>query len=461
MTESTTLVWFRRDLRVGDQPTFLAARSTADRALALFVFDPALLGPAGEARRWFLYGCLRELAGSLGGRLLFVAGEPAAVVPRVARELGASTVHVAADFGPYGSRRDTAVEQALAADGAELVRTGSPYAVAPGGVRAADGGRYQVFTPFRRAWTEHGWRPPARTSTDSVAWIDPATVDVRQAAVPNGPPVAANLPEPGEAAALRRWHEFLRDGLDDYASDRNRPDLPGTSRMSVYLKYGCVHPRTLLADLAGDTSAGAPAFRNEIAWRDFYADVLDRRPDSGRRNYDRSFDALPLATDADAEQLFAAWQDGRTGYPFVDAGMRQLREEGWMHNRVRMIVASFLVKDLHLPWWWGARHFMRLLVDGDLASNQHGWQWVAGSGTDAAPYFRVFNPTVQGERFDPSGDYVRGYVAELAEVSGKAVHQPSKLPGGPPNGYPPPIVDHKEERDEALVRYEAVKSARR
>jgi deoxyribodipyrimidine photo-lyase len=230
--------------------------------------------------------------------------------------------------------------------------------------------------------------------------------------------------------------------------------------MSVHLKYGEVHPRTLLADLARRRSESAEAYRREIVWREFYADVLHHRPDSARRNLDRAFDALPLDSGPEAQRRFAAWWDGRTGFPIVDAGMRQLRAQAWMHNRVRMIVASFLVKDLHLPWWDGARHFMRLLVDGDLASNQHGWQWVAGTGTDPAPYVRVFNPVTQGERFDPDGDYVRRFVPELRGVPGKAVHRPWQLPGGVPDGYPEPIVDHVAERREALARYERVQEIR-
>jgi deoxyribodipyrimidine photo-lyase len=278
--------------------------------------------------------------------------------------------------------------------------------------------------------------------------------------VPDDEHVDAELPEAGERAALRQWRRFLDDALDHYAADRDRPDRAATSRMSMYLKFGCVHPRTLLADLARKRSESAETFRSELAWRDFYADVLFHRPDSARRNYDRAFDALPTASGRRADELFAAWQEGRTGFPIVDAGMRQLRAQAWMHNRVRMITASFLVKDLHLPWWWGARHFMRLLVDGDLASNQHGWQWTAGSGTDASPYFRVFNPVTQGEKFDPNGDYVRKYVPELRGIEGKAVHRPWALPDGVPAGYPEPIVDHKAERQEALARYEKVKQAR-
>ena len=459
--QDSAVVWFRRDLRVSDQPTFLAA-AAAPRALALFVLDDALLRPSGAPRRTFLYRALRSLDESLGGRLLVVRGDPADVVPRVAASVGAGTVHVAADFGPYGTRRDTAVEEALAGDGRELVRSGSPYAVAPGRVRKADGEPFRVFTPFRRAWAQHGWRGPADTDAATVRWIDPDGVDTRprRVPVPDDDPVDAPLPEAAESAARAQWSEFLETAVDGYTEQRDRPDRPGTSRMSVHLKYGLIHPRTMLADLAPRRSESAQTYTTELAWRDFYADVMHQRPDSARHNYDRAFDALPVATGAAARADFDRWRSGRTGFPIVDAGMRQLREQAWMHNRVRMIVASFLVKDLHLPWWWGARHFMQLLVDGDLPSNQHGWQWTAGSGTDASPYFRVFNPITQGEKFDPDGEYVRRFVPELRGVPGRAVHQPWALPGGVPAGYPEPMVDHRAERLEALARYERVKAAR-
>lgn len=462
----STVVWFRRDLRVADQPTFPAARDAGEHALGLFVLDPALLEPSGPARRTFLYRSLRVLDEQLGGRLLVVRGDPADLVPRVAVSVQARTVHVAADYGPYGAARDEAVGKALAEHGRELIRTGSPYAVAPGRVRKPDGDPYKVFTPFRRAWAQHGWRDPADSDASTVSWLDPGDKDggPRRVRIPDdeAPPGVA-LPEAGEAAALDRWREFLNGPAGDYKTDRDRPDRSGTSRMSVYLKYGQIHPRTMLADLAAERPGAEPrsgsldTYRTELAWREFYADVLHQRPDSARENYDRKFDHLPWEGDAAAKRRFEAWCEGRTGYPVVDAGMRQLLAEGWMHNRVRMIVASFLVKDLHLPWWWGARHFMHHLVDGDLASNQHGWQWTAGSGTDASPYYRIFNPTTQGERFDPGGGYVRRYVPELRGVEGKAAHQPWKLPDGVPEGYPDPMVDHATERKDALARYEVVK----
>ncbi len=410
----SAVVWFRRDLRVADQPIFLAAAAAAPRSLGLFVLDPALLDPAGPARRTFLYRSLRALDRALDGRLL-------------------------------------------------VVRSGSPYAVAPGRVRKQDGSAYQVFTPFRRAWADHGWRRPADTQSSTVDWIGPAEPGggPRAVPIPDDESVDAALPDAGERAARRRWTAFLSDAVDRYDEDRNRPGTDGTSRMSPYLKFGLIHPRTMLADLASRRSKAAETYRTELAWREFYADVLFRRPDSARCHYDKAFDALPVASGTAARQAFDAWRNGRTGFPIVDAGMRQLREQAWMHNRVRMVVASFLVKDLHLPWWWGARHFMRLLVDGDLASNQHGWQWTAGSGTDAAPYVRVFNPVAQGERFDPDGDYVRTFVPELRGIAGRAVHQPWALPDGLPAGYPAPIVDHRAERADALARYELVRTARR
>ncbi|WP_024795047.1 cryptochrome/photolyase family protein [Tomitella biformata] len=474
------IIWFRRDLRVADLPSLLAAADHTRNALAVFVLDDALLGPAGTPRIAFLAGCLRALDSDLGGRLLLLRGDPARVLPNLVTTVQAGAVHVSADFGPYGARRDAAVESALAAAGppAPLIRTGSPYAVSPGRIHTKSGGPYKVFTPFRRAWLEHGWHTPARTDAGTLDWLDPTAlpgrISVEDAArAMTGAPAASDaaaLPEPGEAAALRRWRQFRGEphgDLDRYDPDRDRPDLDTTSRLSPHLKFGCIHPRTVLHDLRGRTDPGANTFRSELAWRDFYADVLHHRPETARRNYNAKFDLLRHDTGPDADRAFEAWRTGRTGYPIVDAGMRQLLAEGWMHNRVRMITASFLTKDLHLPWWRGARHFMAHLVDGDLASNQHGWQWTAGCGTDAAPYFRVFNPTAQGERFDPTGEYVRRWVPELRGIPGKAVHRPwealvaedlftasaSRHSTSPAGGYPRPIVDHGEERRVALARY--------
>jgi deoxyribodipyrimidine photo-lyase len=361
--------------------------------------------------------------------------------------VGATRVHVAADFGPHGHRRDADVEQALGDAGIELVRTGSPYAVAPGRVTSGAGEPYKVFTPFSKAWADHGWRAPVDAPTQP-SWLTlDETAGIPEAAVPDG----VGLPEAGEAAALRRWHEFLEDRLEGYDEARDRPGVDGTSHMSVHLKWGEIHPRTMLADLARHRGTGARTYRKELAWREFYADVLFARPATAREYLRPEFARMRYDDPADHLE---AWQRGRTGFPVVDAGMRQLRATGWMHNRVRMIVASFLVKDLHVEWQHGARHFMDWLVDGDLASNQHGWQWTAGCGTDASPFFRVFNPTSQGRKFDPDGAYVRRWVPELADAADP--HDPGPA-ARERAGYPAPVVDHAEERREALDRWEEIR----
>jgi deoxyribodipyrimidine photo-lyase len=446
---SAALLWFRRDLRLGDHPALLAAAAEGP-VTALFVLDDELRKPAGVPRIAFLYRTLRALDEQLreyGGDLVVRRGKPEQVVPAVARETGAASVHVSADFGPYGRARDERVEEALG--DTPLVRTGSPYAVAPGRVIKGDGSPFKVYTPFYRAWSEHGWRKPARSRPGDVEW---RTAD--GTGIPQDPrlPAGLTLPQAGENAAMTAWRRFRGTQLSGYADGRDRPDLDRTSHMSPYLKWGSIHPRTLLDGLDSDS-----VYRREIAWRDFYAAVLYFWPDSARDYFLPEMAKMPYASGKEADQGFRAWSEGRTGYPIVDAGMRQLLAEGWMHNRVRMIVASFLVKDLHIEWTRGARHFMRHLVDGDLASNQHGWQWTAGTGTDAAPYFRIFNPVTQGKKFDPAGDYIRRYVPELRGLSSKEIHEPWNRREGLPEGYPEPIVDHAEERVRALANYQHVR----
>ncbi len=444
---SPAVLWFRRDLRLHDLPPLIEAAAAGAEVLACFVLDPRLEASAGPRRMQFLGDCLREIDTAVGGRLFITRDRPERVLPEVCAAIGARTVHISADFSPFGVRRDRAVEAALAAGGVELVATGSPYLVSPGRVTKDDGGPYKVFTPFFGRWREVGWRAPAKSDAATATWLDPAAVPgLPQRAGAPDPAVALDLPA-GETAARARWSQFLADGVADYADQRNRPDRPGISRMSAHLKFGTIHPRTLAADLDIRTEGGA-AYLRELAFRDFYAAVLHEWPHSAWHNWNGNFDTIEVDTDERALAAFDAWKQGRTGFPIVDAGMRQLAESGFMHNRVRMIAASFLVKDLHLPWQWGARWFLEQLVDGDVASNQHGWQWCAGTGTDAAPYFRVFNPTAQGEKFDPAGDYVRRWVPELAEVA--EVH---KFKAGRPPGYPQPIVDHAAERREALRRY--------
>lgn len=442
----SALLWFRRDLRLRDHPALLAAAENQD-VLACFVVDPRLEKSSGRRRLQFLGDTLRQLRDDLDGRLLVTRGPAEEQIPRIADKIDATAVHVSADFTPYGKRRDEKVRAALGS--VPLVATGSPYLVSPGRVTKDDGEPYRVFTPFLRKWREVGWRKPAQSSAASARWLDPEHV-IGQCEIPD-PGVELDLAA-GEAAALSQWERFAGDGLVRYAQDRDRPDLPGTSRMSAHLKFGTIHPRTMLASMNLRTT-GARTYLRELAFRDFYAAVLHHWPASVWRNWNGAFDSIETDTGADAKRRFEAWKAGETGFPIVDAGMRQLRETGFMHNRVRMIVASFLVKDLHLPWQWGAEWFLDQLVDGDVANNQHGWQWCAGCGTDAAPYFRVFNPTTQGVKFDPAGDYIRRWLPELSGADDVHLRK-----GERPQRYPAPIVDHGAERAEALRRYQGIGS---
>ena len=446
-------MWFRRDLRLHDNPALVAAveASRADgdgRVVPLFIVDPALWDRSGPVRRAYLVRSMRALDAALGGNLLIRHGDPRTVLPEAVASIGATAVHIAADFGPYGARRDALVADALAVP---LVPTGSPYAVAPGRVLKDDGTPFRVFTPFYRAWMKHGWRSPAADIPSDVEW----TMPLQCHGFPAEPDLGSLvLPDAGEEAAWQRWEAFRSDALASYADERNRADLMSTSMLSQALRWGEIHPRSLLAELTDADEV----FRKEICWREFYADVLHHNPASARESLDTRFDeAMRWSTGAAADAAFEAWALGRTGYPFVDAGMRQLRAEGWVHNRVRMVVASFLVKDLHVPWQRGAREFMHWLRDGDLASNSHGWQWTAGCGTDAAPFYRVFNPVLQGLKFDPDGEYVRRYIPELAHLPGKAVHEPWDAPDGYLHGYPERIVDHHAERDAALADFQEIK----
>jgi len=431
---SRAIMWFRRDLRLRDNPALVAAL-TEGEVLPLFVIDPAF-EHAGGPRQALLHDCLRALDGATGGALVVRHGDPSDEVPAMADEIDAATVFVAKDFGPYGRRRDEQVADALTGAGRRLRGVGSPYAVEPGKVLKDDGDPYSVFTPFSRRWREYGWNGPI------AAPRSPDWVEAESDGLPERPDTDVDIASATEDNVIARWRSFRDDGLDDYGEQRNYPAVEGTSRLSPYLKYGVVHPRQLLAE-SDARRDDHRTFQSELAWRDFYADVLHRRPQTAWENLDQRFDEIELDTDAAARGKFEQWCAGRTGFPIVDAGMRQLVASGWMHNRVRMIVASFLVKDLHLPWWWGARFFLRHLLDGDLASNNHGWQWAAGTGTDAAPYFRVFNPTAQGERWDRDGGYVARWIPELGT-----------------SAYPEPMVDHKVEREEALARYQAVKARR-
>jgi deoxyribodipyrimidine photo-lyase len=441
-----SVLWFRRDLRLTDHPALCAAAAEG-AVVPLYVIDPALWDQSGAPRKAFLAAALRALGASMGGRLVIRYGDPLHVVTDVATEVGARQVYITQDHSPFGVRRDHAVAAALSANGQHLIPVGSNYAVAPGAVVKDDGTPYAVFTPFSRAWLRTGWSTPL--AAPKVEWFgDP---DVECLGYPKD--LTWEIPDgtAGEQAAHARLDTFVAGGLDRYDTQRDTPSIEGTSRLGPHLRFGTIHPRQVLAEL-GSLKAHE-VFRSEIAWRDFYADVLWQKPHTAWTNLQPKMSNMPVDSDAPAKQRFTQWCEGQTGYPIIDAGMRQLRDTGFMHNRVRMIVASFLVKDLHLPWQWGAKHFMHHLLDGDIASNNHGWQWAAGTGTDAAPYFRVFNPISQSERFDPTGAYIRQYVPELADISEKEIHAPWMSKRGLPLGYVGPMVDHAAEREEALRRY--------
>lgn len=455
-----TIWWVRRDFRLRDNPALAAAVHQGSAVLPIFVLDPALLTRAGPVRSAWLHAALRVLDADLRGRdapgLSVLRGPPSTVIPRLAGRVGAVAVHISEDFGPYGRRRDERVGKALARHEVALTATGSAYALPPGSLLNRSGTPFQVFTAFHRAWAEQGAPPPAPTlRLAGVDWLQAE----QRIEVDADPDLVGRA---GEDVARRHWRAWLNadsGGVTDYARLHDDPGSDATSHLSIALRWGHLHPRTLLADLGRRRSKGAAAFARQLAWRDFFADVLFHRPDAVSQPVKPEFSRLPTdepAQDRRVADRFEAWRQGRTGYPLVDAGMRQLLVEGWMHNRVRMVVASFLVKDLHIGWWHGAAWFMDRLRDGDIAQNQLNWQWVAGCGTDPAPYFRIFNPTAQGQKFDPDGRYIRRYVQELAHVPDEHIHEPWLAPEGVPQGYPEPIIDHASQRREALDRYELV-----
>ena len=419
----TSVLWLRRDLRRRDHPALLAARDAAGDGdlLVLFVVDPRLWEGGGAVRRAWLAATLEATDDSFDGALTLLHGDPRRVVPELAGRVGARSVHVSRETTPVGRRRDDVVAARLAEAGVDWVETGTPYAVGPGLVVNGTGEPYKVFTPFSKAWRAHGWPAPAPTPRTlplrRLRNDADATAAVRAAlAAPDLP----GLPPAGEEAALARWRAFRDGALPAYADDRNRPDVDGTSRLSPYLKLGVLHPRTLLADLAGQRGKGVTTYENELAWREFYADVLWHTPRSAWQDLRPELAGMRTTSRrTPSRHGRPAARGTRSSMP----GCASCSGQGWMHSRLRMVTASFLTKDLHVWWGVGARHFLEHLVDGDIASNNHGWQWVAGTGTDASPYFRVFNPVTQGLRFDPDGDYVRRWVPELAHLPGPSAHE--------------------------------------
>ncbi len=455
----TVLWWLRRDLRLADNDALAAALAGGRRVVPVFILDPLLLdGPTSSpTRAAFLLGGLRTLDADLrarGSRLVVRRGRPAAELTRLLAETGASAIYAEDDHSPYAHHRDDAVQFDL-----PLRLVGSSAVRPPGTILKANGAPYTVFTPFSRAWLSLPLPGSGDLRPAPTALPDPG--DVTGEPIPEHPTLLPGVPfPPGEAEAQRRLQRFLAEAIAGYDATRDRLDLDGTSRLSPYLRFGMLAPRAAVVAALSARAVGEGAARwlNELIWRDFYIHILEHFPHVTRQNFQPARRDVVWRNDPDD---FAAWREGQTGYPVVDAAMRQMAASGWMHNRARMIVASFLVKDLLIDWRWGEQWFMRCLVDGDPAANNGGWQWTAGTGTDAAPYFRVFNPVTQGRKFDPDGDYARRWLPELAGVRGAAVHEPWRLSAAERQAaglvfgrdYPLPIVDHAVARERALAAY--------
>ena len=422
--QTTAIALFTRDLRVYDNPVLAEAMHSADRVVPMFVLEPRLLRRSPR-RKAFLLESLADLDESLrelGGHLVVRRGDTAAEVSRVARLTNAQGIFLAADVSGYAQRRESALRRALPR--LDIRALPGLFVLEPGEVAAVGATHYRMFTPYWRVWEREPWRPlvdlPRRLvqpEVESEALPEPAT-SLKALGPPGG--------ETAGRALLRRW---LAGGLMSYSELRNQPAADGTSRLSAYLRFGCVSP------LETAIRAGAGEFRRQLCWRDFYAQLLWANPHAQTK------DLNPRRHDwDDNDEALAAWQEGLTGYPIVDAAMRQLQHEGVIHNRARMVAASFLTRDLNLDWRLGAAHFDRLLLDGDPANNSGGWQWVAGTGTDTRPG-RMLNPARQAERFDPDGAYVRRHVPELAALEGKAPHQQGSRDAP---SYPAPMIDHAE-----------------
>ncbi|MCA1655534.1 MAG: DNA photolyase family protein [Pseudonocardiaceae bacterium] len=434
---TTTIAVFTRDLRVHDNPMLAAAARGATHVVPLFVRDDRITGSEFAAgRRRFLNESLTDLDGSLrglGGRLVVRDGDPVAEICRVATEVSASRVHIAADVSAFAQARESALRSALPC---ELRRHDDVHTVVPpGAVTPAGKDHFAVFSAYHRQWTAFAWRrqvpTPARLTLPRIR--AGAVLSTRGNGFPGG-----------ETAARKRVTDWLRSSAPSYADLHDQLAADGTSRLSPYLHLGCVSALEL-ARRADTSSTASDAFVRQLAWRDFHHQVLAARPAAAWQDYRPRGDRW-----LDDEDALAAWRAGQTGIPLVDAGMRQLLAEGWMHNRARLVVASFLTKTLYLDWRAGAAHFFAHLLDGDVANNCLNWQWVAGTGTDTRPN-RVLNPLRQAERFDAAGDYVRRYVPELSTVDSVKVHRPWRLPAAQRRGYPPPIVDLAKGRTRFLA----------
>ena len=468
-------MWLRRNLRLDDNRVLDAALRAVDAVVPAFVLDDHYLTEDfSPPRLAFLAASLRDLAASLeaaGSRLVVRKGPADEALATLCRETGAEAVFTHEDAEPHGKALLEEARRALAAQGTALHAVGDLLLLSPDAIATAEGRPFTVFTPFSRRWLEAD-KPapvpaPVRVPTpDLVRSADFPTVPL---AKPRGlrETGAPRNPKGGAAEARKTWDAFRAGALLRYAGERDRPDLAGTSRLSPHLRFGTIGIRRVLAEArevwreAPDAGRrGVETFVKELCWREFYAGILHRFPRVLTESSRKEFEAFPWVTGDEADRRFAAWAEGRTGYPIVDAGMRQLSDEGWMHNRVRMIVASFLTKDLLVDWRRGEAFFRRHLADGDPASNAGGWQWAAGTGTDAQPFFRIFNPVRQGLTFDPDAAYVTRFLPELARAKERGaapafLHAPWTLEKRPAD-FPAPIVDHAGARKAALAAFAQV-----
>ena len=468
------LLWFRQDLRLSDNPALEAAKGAP--VLPVYVLDDAAAGrwAPGGASRWWLHHSLAALSAALAARgapLLLLRGEAAVLLPRLAAAVGAVSAQAGRAVEPWAVAQEAAVARGLAAQGRRLELHLSNQLIPPEAVRTGTGRPYGVYTPFARKLGTMGdpappLEPPARLR--GVTPPEPGLPLEALGLLPRPDWAAGFGPAwtPGEVGALARLGGFVAEALGTYSSGRDEPAEDGSSRLSPHLRWGEISPRQVwhaALAAAGEDRGRAQPFLREILWREFNQHLLASRPEMPERALRPGYDAFPFQPDP---ALLRAWQRGRTGYPLVDAGMRQLWRIGWMHNRVRMVAASLLVKHLLQPWQAGQEWFWDTLVDADLANNSANWQWVAGSGSDAAPYFRVFNPVAQGRRFDPEGDYVRRWVPELARMPARFIHDPWAAPaaarreaGLEEAGYPRPVVSLAEGRARALAALRAARKA--
>mgnify|MGYP002821143526 CR=1 FL=1 len=479
-TNTPVIVWFRQDLRCADNPAFAAAAETGQPVLPLFILDEETpdVRPVGGASRWWLHHSLKSLAAGLrehGLELLLRRGRAANVLADIEEQTGADRVVWNRCYEPGAIARDTAVKAMLRAAGVATESFNGSLLIEPWKVETGQGGPYKVFTPYWRRLREVYQAPPVAALPKTLPAATSPAGDALAAwqLLPTAPDWAGGLRESweiGEDAAMARLGGFLDDGVARYPQERDRPDIDGTSRLSPYLHWGEISPHQVWRAAAvhlykgGAVAAGAEALLRELAWRDFNHHLLFHFPGIATANWREQFDGFPWRDDPEA---LALWQKGQTGYPLVDAGMRELFHTGFMHNRVRMIAGSFLIKDLMIDWRAGEAWFWDTLVDADLANNAGNWQWVAGSGADASPFFRIFNPVTQGEKFDSTGAYVRRWVPELAELPDKCIHKPwTASPdtldaAGVRLGesYPAPMVDHGVARERALEAYHTIRGS--